>query len=791
MITRNGFTRNFLGLFMLLALIFTSLSVTTSAFAADKTSSLSATTNAFAVSKIKRTIGFNDLSRKSVYVGSGKITAVPTNIPWLQITTSNDSVYYKAKSISTTPNDRTATITVVKNGRKYSEIEITQKGAIILKVSKEKFEFVPNKSSQYLDVECNTDWGFRPNNYWIKLEKLSSKRLKITADANETTSTRKGSITITAGGVSKDVEIIQEATELKLQTEIVTFNGEESSIILGVNSNVLWRTVQNQDWISAEKSSDGKTLKISIENKLIESKRKGDFIIETVNAPIYLRRIIKVTDFGRPITTSRKVVVDYMTEMASIEWKCSNTFDYWKKKYSRQYLAGKIYTGIPYTRNAINSNLEDFKSSLKKDPTNESISIYEYNQPETADYGYCGNDCSTAVMHSWTRFNGINYNDLFGDYTGTMIDKSIKEENGKKIKDMTETELINTIKTLPKDCIVSFDKNYEKLQSGDAIVKNQTKDGEVNGHARLVNKVEIFYNIDGTINEGKSLIYFTEQGITGGSVSFENNNTSWRIAGSSTFTECRNDGYYALTIPGLILNHTPIPPKVLPQELINYVSGVYKYGLGRSGSESEVEGWAKQIYLGKSVKDIVKGIFLSEEGKNRSALISDADFVKNLYWGILGRDYDESGYKSHLETLKNSKFDLINTIISSNEFASYSEKIIQSSDNAQIFVRNLYLYGLLRNPSSSEVLGWANPVVNKKSTPGQVAQGILFSPESSDKMLSITNENFVKNTYKGLLGSTSSYNANKIVELNNSRQSLIDAFLGSEEFRNLQSRLRD
>lgn len=105
-----------------------------------------------------------------------------------------------------------------------------------------------------------------------------------------------------------------------------------------------------------------------------------------------------------------------------------------------------------------------------------------------------------------------------------------------------------------------------------------------------------------------------------------------------------------------------------------YIYRCYRVFLGREPDQTGLKYWVTKLgNKNETAKEVAKGFVFSKEMNNKK--LTDTEFVKLLYKGLLNRNYDEKGlayWENKLET--NSREDIFNGFADSTEF----EKLIAS-----------------------------------------------------------------------------------------------------------------
>ncbi len=105
-----------------------------------------------------------------------------------------------------------------------------------------------------------------------------------------------------------------------------------------------------------------------------------------------------------------------------------------------------------------------------------------------------------------------------------------------------------------------------------------------------------------------------------------------------------------------------------------YIKYLYQKVLKRTGSDAEINAWAKVYNSTGSIAEVTKGIILSNEAGIKLGDLDNTSFVKKCYEIILMRSsYTENEMKGHIMRLNNGTWDrkdFINMICNSKEFVN-------------------------------------------------------------------------------------------------------------------------
>ena len=264
------------------------------------------------------------------------------------------------------------------------------------------------------------------------------------------------------------------------------------------------------------------------------------------------------TEEEQKILSERRDIAEaYMRQMGSVLWRATETFEYdcyvegEDKSRNLKIVAGRLYQGIPYSYGG--SAGATFMEFLGEPDENGIYTAPEIandeDYPEYFQFGVLGNDCSSSVHHAWAQFGAsiqfVRTKNMAADYGFIPVG-----EYQTKSDDITNSAEICTVNG--KDVMFAA---YAQLQKADAVVYRASA-----GHSRMVTKVDVVYNEDGTINGAESTITTLEQ--TSGSQKDEKNFFSpevgetvyeiYKLDKVYTFAELYRDGYLPVTCKELI-----------------------------------------------------------------------------------------------------------------------------------------------------------------------------------------------------------------------------------------------
>ena len=228
-----------------------------------------------------------------------------------------------------------------------------------------------------------------------------------------------------------------------------------------------------------------------------------------------------------------------------------------------------------------------------------------------------------------------------------------------------------------------------------------------------------------------------------------------------------------------------------------FVRRLYVTALGREADPSGLEAW-KQVLLehNSSGAEVVNGFIFSTECNNKN--FSDDAFVRLLYNALFDRNADEAGLQNWLYLLSHglTRQYICNGFINSQEFnnlcARYnivkgtttSENIRDKNETLTIFAADMYLVGLSRTFSTSELENVLSSLLDRKTTGYDYVKTFLNSEEYIGKNTS--NESFMSLIFDVILKmskETPEYTQGlSLLNSGTSRSDVLDKYLLSDIF---------
>ena len=238
----------------------------------------------------------------------------------------------------------------------------------------------------------------------------------------------------------------------------------------------------------------------------------------------------------------RKIAVDYMKAMASVEWTATKRIDYSNVNKTLIYEPGQKYLGMIYNNNR--NGLENFKMALDADGNYVLDDIGWDTAP--------GNSCATSIKHAWQLISP----DVEYEYSINMMPYYAETHVlpiGRIRWDAYDGR--NTTNTvLAATDINDLYEAYAMALPGDGFMRYL----DTGGHALMVTlPAKVVRREDGTIDPDLSEVYLTDQ----------NNpiNTrreypsSWKVDRPLTFTKSYSEGWLPVTVKELVEGRAAAP----------------------------------------------------------------------------------------------------------------------------------------------------------------------------------------------------------------------------------------
>lgn len=132
---------------------------------------------------------------------------------WINATKFNNTTINVSYTANSTTSSRSATITVTGGG--IDKVVTVIHAGVILTVTPPSVEVGPGAGTTSLTVNSNIDWSVEDDASWLTATKASSTGISVSYQANAATNSRTATITVSGGGMTITVKVIQAAPIVK------------------------------------------------------------------------------------------------------------------------------------------------------------------------------------------------------------------------------------------------------------------------------------------------------------------------------------------------------------------------------------------------------------------------------------------------------------------------------------------------------------------------------------------------------------------------------------------------
>ncbi|MBP5181176.1 MAG: DUF4214 domain-containing protein [Clostridiales bacterium] len=234
--------------------------------------------------------------------------------------------------------------------------------------------------------------------------------------------------------------------------------------------------------------------------------------------------------------------------------------------------------------------------------------------------------------------------------------------------------------------------------------------------------------------------------------------------------------------------------------ITTFVTRLYEVCLDRAPDQSGLNNWVTNLSSGQvSGYDASSAFVFSNEFQGRN--LDNTAFVTCLYRAILGREPDNSGLNSWVNSLNggSTRRAVFDGIITTNEWVSLCQSygiapgVTVTSNNTSTsgvdgFINRLYSGFLGRNADNSGLSSWRSRLTGGRMTGINAAHSFMNSSEFQTRASSMSNSQLVTVFYETFLGRTptsaevSSYTSRMGNSLSTNLEMLFLNFANSDEF---------
>lgn len=227
---------------------------------------------------------------------------------------------------------RTAFPSVASTGGKLQStinLTVSQSAAEpYIKTSEESVVFTGSASAKNIKVESNYKWSCSSSASWLTATK-TDEGLKISVSANDSQGPRDAYISITAGNLTKKINITQRESNITSTISKLSFGNNASSQTFTLTADAAW-TSQSSDWISVspESGNAGKTdINLVVTNNNDGATRSG-YVYFYIGATRKLEVAVTQTGIALSISPSQLTFAangstEKLTITSNSEWSLS------------------------------------------------------------------------------------------------------------------------------------------------------------------------------------------------------------------------------------------------------------------------------------------------------------------------------------------------------------------------------------------------------------------------------------------------------------------------------------
>ena len=197
---------------------------------------------------------------------------------WLTLSMTSGSagttVVIVQASANTITAERKATITVSVADMTPQSIQVTQSAVPFnLTVSPTTLSFGASEETKTFDVASNTSWTVTYNASWLTVTPLSGSTggaVAVKADVNTIMQSRETTITVSGGGITRDIRVTQSAAAayLNVLTTSMSFSSSAGQDFFTISSNRSWTVSSSESWlrVSPTSGSDDRTVTVTVDD---------------------------------------------------------------------------------------------------------------------------------------------------------------------------------------------------------------------------------------------------------------------------------------------------------------------------------------------------------------------------------------------------------------------------------------------------------------------------------------------------------------------------------------------
>lgn len=289
------------------------------AYASGKSNSIYGLTKSFMTEKIQLTTSIDSISANDkegtykVEVLSNTDWSVSSDQNWCVVSPdagSKQGTISLQLQANTSTSARQAKV-IVSAGGQTQQIIVDQRGCDEnLSVSSNYFSVSPENGSYDFTIYTNGAWNISCDQSWCRLSSSSGKSestLSFTVSENVSALERTAKLTIVAGTLTQEINIVQQSRTaiLTVSSNAFSVDATKNSYTFAITSNMNWTVASDQSWcaISTPTGSNNGTVSFSVSENTSASERVATILVTSGN----VRQQIKITQAGqsKTLTVSR------------------------------------------------------------------------------------------------------------------------------------------------------------------------------------------------------------------------------------------------------------------------------------------------------------------------------------------------------------------------------------------------------------------------------------------------------------------------------------------------------
>ena len=236
---------------------------------------------------------------------------VSTDADWMvqAVSGSSDEIVFTVSANEST-SSREATITVTsEDGSLVRTVQVVQKGeAVYLDVSPSFLSLTSSSQTISLQVETNTRYRLSSDASWLVCDMTGLgnwSNPSFTVSANESTSSREATITVTSedGSLVRTVQVVQkgEAVYLDVSPSFLSLTSSSQTISLQVETNTRYRLSSDASWLVCDMTGLGNWSNPSFTVSANESTSSREATITVTSEDGSLVRTVQVVQKGEAV----------------------------------------------------------------------------------------------------------------------------------------------------------------------------------------------------------------------------------------------------------------------------------------------------------------------------------------------------------------------------------------------------------------------------------------------------------------------------------------------------------